>query len=29
MTNEFNQIIGLVKSKNEKLSIFPIKRYIN
>ena len=29
MTNEFNQINNLVKSKNEKLNIFLIKKYIN
>ena len=29
MTNEFNQIINLVKSKNEKVEIFLIKKYIN
>ena len=29
MTDEFNQIINLVKSKNEKLNIFLIKKYIN
>ena len=29
MTSEFNQIINLVKSKNEKLNIFLIKKYIN
>ena len=29
MTNEFNQIINLVKSKNEKVEHISYKKYIN